>query len=152
MVYSPALIFSSDYPLGFLPYAGRALRQFQAFLVSNHCAASAISYHFTSIAPHPWRSAFSRRTPVVKLGFSVMVSGSNPSHCTIFHDPLSINNLGENAQSLSGISALRKINNLRSIDLSLVRTFRLVFNGMGNALYCTVASASASASASQEFL
>ena len=65
---------------GFLPCAGLrlgALRCFQAFLASSPCAASATSYHFASIAPLPWRSAFSRFAPVVKLGFPVLASGSN---------------------------------------------------------------------------
>ena len=47
---------------GFLPCAGLrlgVLRQFQAFLASSPCAASATSYHFASIAPPPWRRAFS---------------------------------------------------------------------------------------------
>ena len=65
---------------GFLPCAGLrlgALRCFQAFLASSPCAASATSYHFASIAPLPWRSAFSRFALVVKLGFPVLASGSN---------------------------------------------------------------------------
>ena len=53
------------------------LRQFQAFLASSPCAASATSYHFASIAPPPWRRAFSQFAPVVKLGFPVLASGSN---------------------------------------------------------------------------
>ena len=65
---------------GFLPCAGLrlgVLRQFQAFLASSPCAASATSYHFASIAPPPWRRAFSQFAPVVKLGFPVLASGSN---------------------------------------------------------------------------
>ena len=65
---------------GFLPCAGLrlgVLRQFQAFLASSPCAASANSYHFASIAPPPWRRAFSQFAPVVKLGFPVLASGSN---------------------------------------------------------------------------
>ena len=80
MVYSPALTFSSVYPLGVLPCAGlrlQALRQFQAFLAFSACAASATSYHFASVALPPWRSAFSRFALVVKLGFPVLASGSN---------------------------------------------------------------------------
>ena len=72
MVHSPAFTFSSGYPLGFSPCAGLRLwaqRQFQAFLASSPCAASATSYHFSSIASPPWRSAFSRFAPVVKLEF-----------------------------------------------------------------------------------
>ena len=72
MVYSPVFTFSSGYPLGFLPCAGLrlwALRQFQAFLASSACAVRATSYHFSSSAPPPWRSAFSQFAPVVKLGF-----------------------------------------------------------------------------------
>ena len=80
MFYSPAFTFSSVYPLGVLPCAGLrlgVLRQFQAFLASSPCAASATSYHFASIAPPPWRRAFSQFAPVVKLGFPVLASGSN---------------------------------------------------------------------------
>ena len=80
MLYSPAFTFSSVYPLGFLPCAGLrlgVLRQFQAFLASTACAACASSYHFSGIAPLPWRRAFSQFAPVVKLGFPVLASGSN---------------------------------------------------------------------------
>ncbi|MDD2690324.1 MAG: DUF1010 domain-containing protein [Simplicispira sp.] len=80
MQYPAAFTFSSVYPLGFLPCAGLRLwaqRQFQVFLASSHCTASATSYHFSSIAPLRWRSAFSRFAPVVKLGFPVLASGSN---------------------------------------------------------------------------
>ena len=80
MVYSPAFTFSSVYPLGFLPCAGLrlgALRWFQAFLASSACAACATSYHFASIAPPRWRSAFSQFAPVVNSVVSVLASGSN---------------------------------------------------------------------------
>ena len=80
MVNSPAFTLSSIYPLGVLPCAGLrlgVLRQFQAFLASSACAACASSYHFSSIASPPWRSAFSRFAPVVNLGFPVLASGSN---------------------------------------------------------------------------
>ena len=63
-----------------MPCAGLrlgVLRQFQAFLASSPCAARATSYHFASIAPPPWRRAFSQFAPVVKLGFPVLASGSN---------------------------------------------------------------------------
>ena len=63
-----------------MPCAGLrlgALRWFQAFLASSACAACATSYHFASIAPPPWRSAFSRFALVVKLGFPVLASRSN---------------------------------------------------------------------------
>ena len=40
-------------------------------------AAAPVSNFFTSIALPPWRSAFSRFAPVVKLGFPVLASGSN---------------------------------------------------------------------------
>ena len=49
----------------------------QVFLASSPCAASASSYHFSSSASPPWRSAFSQFAPVVKLGFPVLASGSN---------------------------------------------------------------------------
>ena len=74
------IYFLKRYPLGFLPCAGLrlgVLRQFQAFLASSPCVASATSYHFASIAPPPWRRAFSQFAPVVKLGFPVLASGSN---------------------------------------------------------------------------
>ena len=73
---------ASVYPLGVWRSLGlrlRGLRQFQAFLASSPCAASATSYHFASIAPPPWRRAFSQFAPVVKLGFPVLASGSNCS-------------------------------------------------------------------------
>ncbi len=80
MLYSPAFTFSSVYPLGFVPCAGLCLGvlcRFQAFLASSPLAVSATSYHFASIASPPWRSAFSRFAPVVKLGLPVLASGSN---------------------------------------------------------------------------
>ena len=81
MQYPSAFTFSSVYPLvGVLPCAGLRLgvrRWFQAFLASRACAACATSYHFASIAPPPWRRAFSQFAPVVKLGFPVLASGSN---------------------------------------------------------------------------
>ena len=80
MLFSPAFTFASGSPLGVLLCAGlrlAALRQFQAFLASSACAASAGSYLFASTAPLPWRSAFSRVAHVVKLGFPVLASGSN---------------------------------------------------------------------------
>ena len=72
--------FASVYPQGVWRSLGLrlgVLRQFQAFLASSPCAASATSYHFASIAPPPWRRAFSQFAPVVKLGFPVLASGSN---------------------------------------------------------------------------
>ena len=80
MVYLPAFTLSNGYPLGVLPCAGLrlgVLRQFQAFSASSAFAACATSYHFASIAPPRWRSAFSRFVSVVKLGFPVLASGSN---------------------------------------------------------------------------
>ena len=56
---------------------GVALGKLLVFLASSPCAASATSYHFASIAPPPWRRAFSQFAPVVKLGFPVLASGSN---------------------------------------------------------------------------
>jgi hypothetical protein len=46
-------------------------------LASSPCAASASSYHFSSSASPPWRSAFSQFAPVVNLGLPVLASGSN---------------------------------------------------------------------------
>ena len=81
MQYPSAFTFSSVYPLvGVLPCAGLRLgvrRWFQAFLASRACAACATSYHFASIAPPPWRCAFSRFAPVVNSVVSVLASGSN---------------------------------------------------------------------------
>ncbi len=65
---------------GFLPCAGLrlwAVRYFQVFFASSPCAASATSYHFSSIASPPWRTAFSRFAPVVNLGLPVLASGAN---------------------------------------------------------------------------
>ncbi|MBF6630549.1 MAG: DUF1010 domain-containing protein [Comamonas sp.] len=50
---------------------------FQAFLDSSPCAACASSYHFSSSASPPWRTAFSQFSLVVNLGFPVLASGSN---------------------------------------------------------------------------
>ena len=55
----------------------RAACGFQAFLASSPYTASASSYYFTSIAPPPWRFAFSQCWPVVKLGFPILAPGSN---------------------------------------------------------------------------
>ena len=83
MPYSPAFTFSSVYSLGFWFLAGLRLvplRQFQAFLASSACPASAISYHSASIAPPPWRGAFSGSAPVVKRAqLAGLASGSNPA-------------------------------------------------------------------------
>ena len=80
MLFQSAFTFSSVYPLGVLPCAGLrlgVLRQFHTFLAFSACAVSASSYLFASIAPPPWRSAFSRFAPVVNFGFPVLASGSN---------------------------------------------------------------------------
>ena len=82
MVYSPAFTFSGGYLLGFFLCAGLrlgALRCFQAFLASSPCAASATSYHFSSSASLPWRTAFSRFARVVNLGLPVLASVANRS-------------------------------------------------------------------------
>ncbi len=78
MLYSPAFSFSSGYPLGVLPCAGLrlgVLRQFQAFLASSACAACASSYHFSSIASPPWRSAFCGLRPSSIWGFPFWLLG-----------------------------------------------------------------------------
>ena len=80
MAYSTAFSFSSVYLLGGLLRAGlrlSVLRQFQAFLASSAYAACASSYLFISVAPAPWRSAFSRLALVVKLGRPVVASRAN---------------------------------------------------------------------------
>ena len=55
----------------------RAAWEFQAFLASSPYAASVSSYHSSSIAPPPWRCAFSQFAPVVNLGLPVLAFGSN---------------------------------------------------------------------------
>ena len=82
MVYSPAFTFSGVYPLGVLLRGGLCLcvlRRFQAFLAASACAACAGSYRFVSIAPLPWRGAFSQLARVVKFGLPVLASVSNCS-------------------------------------------------------------------------
>ncbi len=59
--------------------ASQALCRFQSFLTSSACAVSATSYHFSSIAPLLWRSAFARFAPVVQLWRAVVVAVSNPA-------------------------------------------------------------------------
>ncbi|MBS7351274.1 MAG: DUF1010 domain-containing protein [Comamonas sp.] len=74
--------FASVYPLGVWRSLGlrlRGLRQFQSFLASSPCAASASSYCFRSAAPPRWRCAFSQFAPVAKSKLSVLASGSNIS-------------------------------------------------------------------------
>ena len=72
--------FANVYPLSVWRSLGlrlRGLRQFQAFLASSPCAASATSYHFSSSASPRWRTVFSWFAPIVNLGFPVLASGSN---------------------------------------------------------------------------
>ena len=74
--------FSKVSPLGVLRCAGlrlHSLRQFQAFLASSACLASAASYHSCSAAPLPWHSAFSWAAPVFKAGRPLLAFGSNCS-------------------------------------------------------------------------
>jgi len=74
--------FSKVSPWGFWRCARlrlHSLRQFSAFLAAGPCVASASSYHFASVAPPRWRSAFSQFAPVVKVGFPVLAIGSNCS-------------------------------------------------------------------------
>ena len=74
--------FASVYPLGVWRSLGlrlHGLSQFQAFLAANAYWVRANSYHFASIVPPRWRSAFPQFAPVVKLGFPVLASGSNCS-------------------------------------------------------------------------
>ena len=81
-IYSRVSPFSKVSPLGFWHYTGlrlHSLRQFQAFLASGACAASAASYHSCSAAPLPWRGAFSWAAPVFKSGRSLLAFGSNIS-------------------------------------------------------------------------
>ncbi|MBK6615886.1 DUF1010 domain-containing protein [Ottowia sp.] len=72
--------FSKVSPWGFWRCAGLrllALHQFQTFLASSACLASATSYHSCSAAPLPWRGAFSWAAPVFKSGRSLLAFGSN---------------------------------------------------------------------------
>ena len=81
-IYSSASPFSSVYSLGFWHRAGlrlQPLRQFQAFLASSACAASATSYHFCSAPPLRWPSAFSWVASVFHGGRSLLAFGSNPA-------------------------------------------------------------------------
>ncbi|MBK6746932.1 DUF1010 domain-containing protein [Ottowia sp.] len=81
-IYSSALPFSQVSPLGFWRCAGLRLhsqRQFQAFLAYSACAANATSYHSCSVAPLPWRSAFSWAAPVFKAVRPLLAFGSNCS-------------------------------------------------------------------------
>ena len=55
------------------------LRKIQGFLTAGPCVASAVSYHFASVAPPRWRFAFSQFAPVVKVGLPVLAIGSNCS-------------------------------------------------------------------------
>ncbi|MEB2348835.1 MAG: DUF1010 domain-containing protein [Comamonadaceae bacterium] len=74
--------FSKVSPLGFWRCAGlrlHALRKFQAFLAYSARPASAGSYCCCSVAPLPWRCAFSWAAPVFKSGRSLLASGSNCS-------------------------------------------------------------------------
>ena len=80
MVFSPAFTLARVHPLGVWPCVGlrlQSLRQFQVFLASSPCAASATSYHFSSSASPRWRTVFSWFAPIVNLGFPVLASGSN---------------------------------------------------------------------------
>ena len=81
-IYSNGSPLPEVSPLGFWRCAGlrlHSLRRFQVFLASSACAASATSYHFASIAPPPWRRAFSQLAPVAKFRLSVSASGYNIS-------------------------------------------------------------------------
>ena len=81
-IYSSDSPFSKVFPLGFWRSAGLRLhspRRFRAFLTSSACTASASSYHFCSVAPLPWRGAFSWAAPVFKSGRPLLAFGSNCS-------------------------------------------------------------------------
>ena len=93
MVYSPAITFSSGYPLGVWLRARLRLclgRRFQAFLAPSAYTVSAGSYSFSSIAPLPWRGAFSQLAHFVKLGFPLLASVSNPALKRTATPPLSL--------------------------------------------------------------
>ncbi|RDD91705.1 DUF1010 domain-containing protein [Acidovorax sp. BoFeN1] len=81
-IYPSGSPFSKVSPLGFWRCAGlrlHSLRQFQAFLASSACAASATSYHFCGAALLPWHCAFSWAAPVFKAGRPLLAFGSNCS-------------------------------------------------------------------------
>ena len=85
--------FSKVSSLGFWLCAGLrllSLRRFQAFLASGACVSGAGSYLFSSTAPLPWRGAFSQLAHVVKLGFPVLASVSNPALKRTATPPLSL--------------------------------------------------------------
>ena len=80
MLIQTAFNFSSVVQRLVCRFSGLRLQaawEFQAFLASSPCTASASSYHSSSIAPPPWRCAFSPCWPVVKLGVPILASGSN---------------------------------------------------------------------------
>jgi len=80
MLFQPAFSFSSviqRLACRFSELRLWALRQFSVFLAASACPVSATSYYFSSVAPLPWCNAFSQFTPVTKLGFPVLASGSN---------------------------------------------------------------------------
>ncbi|MFT4195504.1 DUF1010 domain-containing protein, partial [Ottowia sp.] len=80
MLIPRAFSFSGGGGWGFVRPGGlrlRAVCQFQAFLASSACAASATSYHSCSAAPLRWPSAFSWAAPVLQAGRSLLAFGSN---------------------------------------------------------------------------
>ncbi|WP_461468517.1 DUF1010 domain-containing protein [Melaminivora sp.] len=82
MLFQTAFSFSGVIPRLAGRFSGlrlHSLRQFSAFLAAGPCVASAASYHFASVAPPRWRSAFSQFVPVVKVGLPVLAIGSNCS-------------------------------------------------------------------------
>ncbi|MFC4474226.1 DUF1010 domain-containing protein [Comamonas denitrificans] len=82
MVYQTAFSFSGAFQRRVCRFSGLrllALCQFQAFLASSAFTASVSSYHFRSVMPPRWRSAFSQFAPVAKLGLPVLASVSNCS-------------------------------------------------------------------------
>ena len=82
MIIKTAISFSSAVQRLVCRFSGLRLRapcKFQAFLASSACTVSATSYHFSNIAPPPWRSAFAQFAPVVKLWRSIVVAVSNPA-------------------------------------------------------------------------
>jgi len=79
-IYSSLPPISELAPLVFWRSAGlrlRAQRKLHAFLASSACQPSATSYHFSSSASPPWRTAFSWFAPVVNSEVSVFASVAN---------------------------------------------------------------------------
>ena len=82
MLFQPAFSFSGVIQRLACRFSGLrlwALRQFSVFLAASAFPASATRYLFASVAPLPWRSAFSWVAPFSKSGRALLAFGSNCS-------------------------------------------------------------------------